>query len=43
MDRSAAPCPAHRSRTRTVMIVLLAIIAAPFLLVAFLASFDRNR
>jgi hypothetical protein len=43
MDRSAAPRPAPRSRTRTVMIVLLAILAAPFLLVGLLASLNRSR
>ncbi|MFC3581112.1 hypothetical protein [Sphingomonas hylomeconis] len=39
----AEPVPAPRSRARTVMIVLMTIVAMPFLLIAFLASFDRSR
>ncbi|MEG3089742.1 hypothetical protein [Sphingomonas sp. PB4P5] len=38
----AEATPAPRSRLRTALIVLLTIVAAPFVLIAFLASFDRK-
>jgi len=38
----ASPAPRY-PRARKVAIVLLAIVAAPILFVAFLATFDRSR
>ncbi|WCM29217.1 hypothetical protein NDN01_10165 [Sphingomonas sp. QA11] len=37
-----APAP-RRSRIRTVLVVIAALLAAPFVLVAFVASLNRSR
>ncbi|CAN5865768.1 hypothetical protein BH11PSE6_BH11PSE6_12220 [soil metagenome] len=37
------PPPQRRSRLRTALIVLGALLAAPFVLMAFVASLNRSR
>lgn len=37
------PAPAPRSPIRTIVIAIVAVIAAPFIFVAFLATMNRSR
>lgn len=38
-----ASAPARHGRARTIAIAILTVVAAPFLFVAFLATFNRSR